>query len=167
MFFTGLMGTLHGPADFDAIVLTPPGDTIYSNQTSGNNHITVFADLQFEHQTLVAPAMNVKTGAQTNIQFQDTSGHVVQSCVVNFVTFDPSIHDFSKTRVGFCEFVNQSGVLDLELGTTTTYDLPEDYYEGATSPRSILDHRPERGALHTLRVNPSFSCISVRDCFAG
>lgn len=143
--FVGLFGTLEGPEGFASVAVAPSDGTEYDNLTSSNEDITLFADIRFERQILAFAAAGADE--PTRVEFRDDLGGVLQSCLISFATFDPSLHDFSQTSVGFCEFVDQGDILELEVGVAEIFELPEKYREGVTSPRSVLDHRPEVGAM--------------------
>jgi hypothetical protein len=146
ILFRRHFNTVVAPEVFDSIQLTASDGSSYTNSISSAADIILFPDVRFENQIEVFSMPRAKTDQRTVIEFRDSSGEIVQSCFVVVVEYDASIHDVSETAVGYCDFGGSNGVSNLKVGEVRMFDLPEKYREGAISPPSVVDYKPERGA---------------------
>jgi len=145
VLFRRHFNTLVAPEVFNSIQLTAADGSSYTNSMSTVADIILFPDVRFEQQIQVFSMPRAKTDQRTVIEFRGSSGEILTSCFVTVVEYDASIHDASKTRVGYCNFGGNNGVSNLLVGDVRTFDLPEKYRDGAISPRSVLDYTLEKG----------------------
>lgn len=146
ILFGGHFNTIYAPDDLEVVHISNWDGTIYADPTVSNGEITVYPGLRYGSQVLVHSSEGAQVSQRTSIAFRNQHGETLGSCFVDVVSLDASVHDFSKIRLGFCEFGEQAGVLQLKVGAARVFDLPERYVEGATSPRSVLGHSPMVGA---------------------
>jgi len=146
VLFRRHFNTLVAPDVFDSVHLTGADGTSYTSSMWSVAEIIPFPDVRFEKQIEVFSMPRAMTDQRTVIEFRDSSGEVVSSCFVVVVEYDAAIHDASQTVVGYCDFGGKDGVSRIQVGEARTVDLPEKYLDGAISPRSVLDYKPERGA---------------------
>lgn len=144
VLFRGHMHTLVGPEVFGSIRLTAEDGFSYTHETTRLEEVHFIADSRFGNQIQVFAAPFAKTERRTVIEFLDPSGKILESCFVVVVEYDASIYDLSETVVGYCDFGGRSGVTNMKVGESRTFDLPEKYRDGA-SPFGVLEYRPEKG----------------------
>ncbi|MEO9898573.1 MAG: pilus assembly protein N-terminal domain-containing protein [Paracoccaceae bacterium] len=146
ILFGGHYNTIFAPEDLEVVHISNWNRTVTVDSTVANDEITVYPSLRYGNQILVYSSESAQVRQRTSIAFLDQDGETLGSCFVDVVSLDMTVHDFSKTRLGFCEFGERAGVLQLTVGTARVLDLPESYSEVATSPRSVLDHSTLFGA---------------------
>ena len=146
VLFKGHFNTIFTPENLETIHMSDWDGNVSAYTTVANEDITVFPDLRYGSQVLVYSSEQAQASRRTSIAFFDQLGESLGSCFVDVVLLDTSIYDFSKTRLGFCEFGEETGISQLTVGAAIVFDLPEKYSEGATSPLGVLEHSPMVGA---------------------
>ncbi len=142
LLFKGHFNTIFTPENLDKIHISNWDGTAYFDPTVANEDITVYPSIRYGSQVLVYSSEDAQISRRTSLAFYDQLGEALGSCFIDVVSLDTSIYDFSRTRLGFCEFGEEAGISQLTVGVAKVFDLPEKYFEGATSPLGVLDHSP-------------------------
>lgn len=145
VLFAGQFNTFFPPKDFHTVHLSDWDGIARVYSTVSNGEITVYPNIRYEDQILVYSEENSEPEQRTSVAFHASDGEIVSSCFVEVVTLDTTIHDFSKTRLGYCEFGGNSDTSQLIAGAVELVDLPETFHEGATSSTRTLNYKPVVG----------------------
>lgn len=130
----------------------------FTNVTLSNNNLSVYPSVRTELSVLVfsgeyrgpysqggAKESAGVTGSTTQVRFSNARGEVVHTCTIAAVAFDPSIHDLSNARFGFCDFDRNSSITQIREASQD-FTLPEKLTEVSAAPKNVLDALPIYGA---------------------